>query len=410
MSSFAFGTYRVSDQNPLHIQALKEALYSGVKLIDTSSNYTDGGAERAIAKALGSIEDEYRDVEIVSKFGYIQGTNMLLHKENSFEEVVEYSPECYHSIAPSFMRDQLKRSLERLELNKIDCYLLHNPEYYIYDAVKRNIPKEERLEELYKRIYKVFVALEQEVANETIGSYGISSNSFSKESSADDFLPYEDLITLAKNAAIEAGNEKHSFTTIQLPINLLEQEGLHCAKWAKENGLRVLVNRPLNAYHEGLMFRLADYDEPTDYYQNLNELLEVCDTELLEPLFNLIEQMDANKHKFGWIGDYELFVNSQILPNIKKMIENISQEVVEALLIYIDKFLVSYRAMVAFECSISTRVQLKNVIENCEKKLQECALEFLQNQESVDFILVGMRKPSYVAETLTLKEYVNVYF
>lgn len=404
MSSFAFGTYRVSDQNPLHIQALKEALYSGIKLIDTSSNYTDGGAEKAIAKALGSIEDEYRDVEIVSKFGYIQGTNMLLHKEKPFEEVVEYSADCYHSIAPSFMRDQLNRSLERLELNKIGCYLLHNPEYYLYDAIKRNIAKEERLEELYKRIYKVFVALEQEVKNNTIGSYGISSNSFAKEGSADDFLPYEDLLTLAQNAAIEAGNEKHSFTTIQLPINLLEQEGLACAKWAKKNGLRVLVNRPLNAFRDGLMFRLADYDEPTDYYQNLNELLEVCDTELLQPLFNLVEQMDANKHKFGWIGDYDHFVNVQVIPNMRKMVENISQEIVDPLLTYIDKFLLSYRAMVAFECSISTRVQLKSIITNCEKKLQECAFEFLQKQECVDYILVGMRKPSYVAEILTLKE------
>ncbi len=404
MSSFAFGTYRISDQNPLHIEALKEALYSGIKLIDTSSNYTDGGAERAIAKALNSIENIYRDVEIVSKFGYIQGSNMLLHKDNPFEEVVEYSPECYHSIAPSFMRDQLKRSLERLELNKLDCYLLHNPEYFIYDAINKNIAKEERLEELYKRIYKVFVALEKEVQNDTIGSYGISSNSFSKEHEDEDFLPYEDLITLAKNAAIEVGNENHSFTTIQLPINLVEQEGLKCAKWAQENGLRVLVNRPLNAFRNGLMFRLADYDEPTDYYQNLNELLEVSDTELLEPLFNLVEQMDANKHKFGWIGDYELFVNSQILPNIKNMIKDIGKEAVDALLIYIDKFLVSYREMVSFECSISTRVQLKSLVAECDKKLQECAFEFLQEQECIDYILVGMRKPSYVAEIVTLKE------
>lgn len=404
MSSFAFGTYRVTDLNPLHIEALKAALYSGIKLIDTSSNYTDGGAERAIAKALNSIEDEYRDVEIVSKFGYIQGTNMLLHKENPFEEVVEYSPECYHSISPSFMRDQLQRSLERLELNKIGCYLLHNPEYFIYDALKKGIEKDEIIELIYKRIYNVFVALEQEVQNGTIGSYGISSNSFSKPTDADDFLPYEDLLILAKNAAVEAGSEVHSFTTVELPINLLEQEGLKCAEWAKENGLRVLVNRPLNAFKDSLMFRLADYDEPHEYYHNLNELLEVCDTEMLKPLFNLIEQMDENKHKFGWIGDYDMFVNSQIIPHIKKSLENISKEVLETLLIYIDKFLHSYREMVAFECSKSTRVQLKDVLGDCDKKLQECAFEFLQKQESVDYILVGMRKPSYVAEILALKE------
>ncbi|QOP40434.1 aldo/keto reductase [Sulfurimonas marina] len=404
MSSFAFGTYRVTDLNPLHIEALKEALYSGIKLIDTSSNYTDGGAERAIAKALNSIEQEYRDVEIVSKFGYIQGTNMMLHKENPFEEVVEYSPECYHSISPSFMQDQLKRSLERLQLNKIDCYLLHNPEYFLYDGLKKGLQKEEILDQMYQRIYKVFVALEKEVQNGTIGSYGISSNSFSKPENADDFLPYTDLLTLAKNAAIEAGSEQHSFTTLQLPINLLEQEGLKCATWAKENGLRVLVNRPLNAFKDSLMFRLADYDEPLDYYHNLNELLEVCDTEALKPLFNLIEQMDENKHKYGWIGDYDMFVNSQIIPHIKKTIEKLDKEVIETLLAYIDRFLVSYRDMVAYECSKATRIQLKNLLEDCDKKLQECAFEFLQNQDSIDYILVGMRKPSYVAEVLALKE------
>lgn len=404
MSSFAFGTYRVTDQNPLHIEALREALYSGIKLIDTSANYTDGGAERAIAQALNSIEQEYRDVEIVSKFGYIQGTNMSLHKETPFEDVVEYSPDCYHSIAPSFMQDQLQRSLQRLQLNKIGCYLLHNPEYFLFDAIKKGIDKEDMLDQMYKRIYKVFVALEQEVNNGTIGSYGISSNSFSKPESAEDFLPYEDLVTLAKNAAIEAGNKEHSFSTVQLPINLLEQEGLKCAAWAKANGLRVLVNRPLNAFTDGLMFRLAEYEEPSDYYTNLNELLEVCDTQTLESLFNLVEQMDANKHKFGWIGDYELFVNTQILPHIKKAIENLDKTLLGALLEYVDKFLLSYRDMVAYECSKSTKIQLKSTLENCEKKLQECALEFLQKQKNVDYILIGMRKPSYVAGVLALKE------
>lgn len=403
MSSFAFGTYRITDLNPLHVEALKTALYSGVKLIDTSSNYTDGGAERAIAKALNSVEEEYRDVEIVSKFGYIQGSNMLLHKEKPFEEVVEYAPECYHSIAPSFMKDQLQRSLERLELNKLGCYLLHNPEYFIYDALKKGIAKDEIIELMYKRIYNVFVALEQEVQQGNIDSYGISSNSFSKPADADDFLPYEDLLTLAKNAAIEAGSELHSFTTIELPINLLEREGLKCAAWAKDNGLRVLANRPLNAFKDSLMFRLADYNEPSDYFNNLNELLEITDTEMLRSLFNLVEQMDENKHKFGWIGDYDMFVNSQIIPHIKKSIENVSKETVETLLVYVEKFLVSYREMVAYECSKSTRVQLKDLVGGCDKTLQECALEFLQQQKSVDYILVGMRKPSYVAEILALK-------
>jgi len=84
MSNFAFGTYRITDQNPQHIQALREAIDSGIKMIDTSSNYMDGAAERAIAIAFREFNDNVKEqVEIVSKYGYIQGSNMDLHKEES---------------------------------------------------------------------------------------------------------------------------------------------------------------------------------------------------------------------------------------------------------------------------------------------------------------------------------------
>jgi len=300
MSNFAFGTYRISDLNPTHIESLKEAIASGIKMIDTSSNYMDGGAERAIALAFREYEDEKNKIEVVSKFGYIQGTNLLAHKEEPVEDVVEFSEDCYHSISSSFLHKQLSESLDRLERDYLDCYLIHNPEYYIIDAIQKCIDKDERLDEMYRRIEEAFVGLEKEIKKGRIGSYGISSNSFSKETTDEEFLPYEDLITLAENASSNVGNEKHSFTTIELPINILEQEGLKCAAWAKKNGIRILANRPLNAQYNNLMYRLAEYDESQEYYHHLNELMDLCDNDRLRPLFNLLEQLDASKHKFGW--------------------------------------------------------------------------------------------------------------
>ena len=404
MSNFAFGTYRITDQNPTHILALREAINSGIKLIDTSSNYMDGAAERAIALALQGVdEDKRKNVEILSKFGYIQGSNLIKHKEEAFEDVVEYSETCYHSISASFMRSQLLDSLLRLEMKKIDCYLLHNPEYYIYNALQKGIDKDEMLDTMFDRIYDVFVALEEEVKKGTIGSYGISSNSFSKANSDSEFLPYEDLITLAIKASEYVGNKDHSFSTIELPINILEREGLKCASWAKKNGLRVLVNRPLNAQSNNLMYRLADYEESTEYYHHLNELLDVCDNTLLKPLYNLIEQLDINKHKYGWIGDYDGFLYAQILPHIKKTLEKLDEQQLELMLNYIDMFLVEYRKMVAYECSKNTRVALKESFSECKSSLQECAISFLLQRENIDFILVGMRKPSYVYDIMALK-------
>ncbi|MDB2562378.1 aldo/keto reductase [Sulfurimonas sp.] len=403
MSNFAFGTYRISDQNPQHIAALKEAINSGITMIDTSSNYMDGGAERAIALAFREYDnDVLEDIEIVSKVGYIQNENMQRHQETPFDEVVEYSAVCFHSIAQTFIEDQLTHTLQRLEKSKLDCYLIHNPEYYLLDAINRGIDKDDRLDEMYKRLFDAFMTLELEVKNGRIGSYGISSNSFSKPRNSEEFLPYEDLITLAEDACAEIGNERHSFTTIQLPINILETDGLKCASWSHENGLRVLVNRPLNAQHEGLMYRLADYDESFEYYNHFNELMEVSDNEMLRPLFNLLEQLDDNKHKFGWIGDYDTFLYSEVVPHIKKALEVIDEENKSTMYNFIDMFLTEYRKMVAYECSKATRIKLKDNLAECTLSIQECALKFLMQRESIDFILVGMRKPSYVNEIMSL--------
>jgi len=404
MSNFAFGTYRISDLNPQHIEALKEAIDAGITMIDTSSNYMDGGAERAIALAFREHEDKINEVEIVSKFGYIQGSNMELHKENPFDEVVEFSDSCYHSISKSFIHSQLSESLKRLERKQLDTYLIHNPEYYLYDAIKKGLDEDSRLDEMYRRIEEAFTALELEVRAGRILSYGISSNSFSVAHNSEEFLPYEDLITLASNAAQIVGNISHSFTTIELPINMLEIEGLKCASWAKANGLRVLANRALNAKHEDLMFRLAEYEESYVYYHHFNELMEVCDNDMLRPLYTLLEQLDKSKHKFGWIGDYDSFLYAQIIPHFKKTLEVVDEQNRDTMLNFIDLYLQEYRKMVLYECSKSTRLQLKEIFSTCKSTMQECAIRFLMQRDDIDYVLVGMRKPTYVHQILSLEE------
>ncbi len=403
MAKIGFGTYRVSDRNPEHIQAIKMAVEEGVDLIDTSTNYMDGEAERAIALAFQSMPTKMIEhVEIVSKFGYMQGSTLQRVQEGeAFAEVVKFAEHIYHCISPEFMRDQLSKSLGRLNMDSLGCYLIHNPEYFVLDAMNNDLDRDETLDRMFERIGNTFVALEQEVKNGRIKSYGISSNSFAKASNDPEFLPYEDLVTIAKQAAKEAGVEKHHFTTVQLPINLLETEGLKCAAWAKKSGLRVLANRPLNAQANDLMFRLASYEEPHDYYHHLNEVLEMTDDAALKSIHNMIAQLDDVKHRFGFVGEYDQFLHVQVVPHLQTALQEIDPAVVELLAESLDLFLQEYARMVAFECTKMTKVQLKEKIEGCDKPLQECALDFLQAQESIDYILVGMRKPSYVMQVMS---------
>jgi aryl-alcohol dehydrogenase-like predicted oxidoreductase len=292
--------------------------------------------------------------------------------------------------------------LERLQKDKIECYLIESPQELLIEAVKNNIPKDDRLDAMNAKLFEAFLELEQAVGENKIDSYGISSDAFSTKHSSDYFLPYEDILTLAQDAADEIQNEKHSLTTIELPINMLEIEGLKCAAWAKENGLRVLANRPLNAQFETLMFRLADYDESNEYYHHLNELLEVTDNEILRPLYNLIEELDDSKHKFGWIGDYDTFLYAQMIPHIKTSLEVLDEQNTQTMLNFIDLFLQEYRKMVSYECSKNTKLKLKELFLDCHTSMQECALKFLMDKEEIDFIVVGMRKPSYVYEILAI--------
>ncbi len=411
MAKFAFGTYRVSDQNQAHIDTLIEAIRNGITFIDTATNYLDGGAERAIAKALRVFDEGIKEkVQIVSKFGYIQGSLLAEYKKEDSSlkkllcDVVEYSPQCYHSIKKEFVHEQLSRSLQRLESQQIEAYLIHNPEYYILDAIKNGVEKEEYLSNMFTQIYEAFLALEEEIQKGRIKSYGISSNAFAKPKDAPDFLPYEILPDLAQKAAKEVGNGQNGFQYIELPINIAEKEGLHCSFWAKEQGLKVLANRPLNAFYNGKMYRLAEYEESRDYYMYLNELLEFCDNDLLRPVYNLIEELDESVHKFGFIGDYDAFVHTQVLPHLQKALKNIDGDTKEKLVNYLELFLTEYREMVAYESAKKTKRELGFLFKGCDETMQHCALKYLLRQESIDYVLVGARRIRYLYDLLTIEE------
>ncbi len=374
MANIAFGTQRISQHNPQHIQALKEAIKSGITMIDTSISYMDGDAHKAIALAFREFGDDVIDnIEIVTKFD------------------VNSDP-----------TEALERSLKNLELDYIDCFMIENPEAILFKLLEDGTNKDDRLDEMNRVIFDTFLECESLVKSEKIKSYGISSESFSCLHSDDKFLPYEDLIILAENAADELKNKQHSFTTIELPINLVEKEGLVFASWAKSNNLRVIANRPLNALANNQVYRLADYDESAEYYHHLNELLDVTDNDELKPLYNLIDQLDESKHKFGWIGDYETFLYTNAIPHIQKCLKAMDEQNAQTILTIIDMFLSEYKKMVKYECAKKTKTALEEEFKGCKQSMQICALSYLLNNDDVDYIAVGMRKSSYVDEVMSL--------
>jgi aryl-alcohol dehydrogenase-like predicted oxidoreductase len=175
---------------------------------------------------------------------------------------VEYSQGLEHCIHPEFVEDQLTRSLKRLNLETLDGYLLHNPEYYLGWAAKNGLLLEDARREYYRRIRDAFEHLEKEVARGRIRYYGISSNTFVAAANDPEFTCLQTAWEMA-----EAVSADHHFGIVQMPFNLLETgavlehnqpTGQSALAFAAEKGLGVLINRPLNAFAANRLCRLAD--------------------------------------------------------------------------------------------------------------------------------------------------------
>ncbi|MDT3695014.1 MAG: aldo/keto reductase [Ignavibacterium sp.] len=287
VSICGFGGYRIDNEVLQHKNALELALTSGINLVDTSSNYSDGGSEILVGKVLNRLVLEniidLGNIVVVSKGGYLQGSNLKLAIDRElsgkpFNEVVKCGQDLWHCISPDFLENQITLSLQRLNLKKIDVYLLHNPEYFLTYSIISDSNRRER--EFYRRIKSAFIHLEKEVDNGRISYFGISSNTFAEKQSKQNFISLERVVEIAN----EISDNNH-FAVVQFPMNLIENGGLNILNQenqsktfldtAAENNLGVLVNRPLNAINKNKLIRLADYSVTED--RNEQEIFNLID-------------------------------------------------------------------------------------------------------------------------------------
>jgi aryl-alcohol dehydrogenase-like predicted oxidoreductase len=283
VSPVGFGGYRVRVDSPLHRRALADALRGGVNLVDTSTNYGDGRSEQLVGEVFGNLvqrgEIRREHVVVVSKAGYIQGSNLqrVQSRGTAYEDVVQMRDDLWHCIHPEFLLDQLEESRGRLGLQHIDVLLLHNPEYALADADRRGVQRAEAVETYEARLLRAFEALEEAVSKGTIGAYGMSSNGFVEGPGSARSNSLHRALELARRA----GGDDHHFAVAQMPGNLFELGAAEVMfetpagprsplQIAADADVGVLFNRPLNAFvaagGRSRLVRLADpgRDEVTE--------------------------------------------------------------------------------------------------------------------------------------------------
>jgi len=242
IASVGVGTYvpePYKEQNYLfsYEDALLEALKQGSNLIDTAINYRYQTSEREIAKALKMAFDQgiaKRDeVVIASKGGFIPmdfpfpepyqwiQTTMIDGGLTSADEIVADQ----HCLSPEFLKWSLEQSRKNLDLETIDIYYLHNPEFQL-----GYVP----YETLMERIKGAFALYERAADEGKIRYYGVASwNAFVFAPEHQEYIRLSDLVGLAR----EVGGENHRFRYVQMPYNLAKPHAFNFSNQPLEDGL-----------------------------------------------------------------------------------------------------------------------------------------------------------------------------
>ena len=465
-SKIGYGAYRVHNQSEEHAETLKAAIERGCNLIDTSSNYTDGGSETLIGHVLDDLVDEGKiqrgEIVIVSKVGYMQGQNLGQAQEreaggNLWEEVVKYMEGCWHCIHPDFLVDQWTRSTDRLGLETIDVYLLHNPEYFLSNAKKRasSTPPDAIRDAFYDRIYRAFVQMERFVIDGKIRYYGISSNTFSLPTDDFDHVSLTRVYDTASRAAEAVhGNPSTShFRVLQLPYNLLEHgaftevnnevsgENVTVLEAAKALEIGVLANRPLNGFKNNRMTRLAQYayDPNADYPADISHaegILVQIERTLAETLkswgiFDLVHDQvnlnlfyDVAQQLGGFMlrvqnrEHWDQILQQHLIPQINAYLRQTTstcpdehQAEWEALL---SRYVDGLNLLFPTVTEIFNRVEAEKVepiqqaleqhLSNDEKRLtlSQKALNFVTSSPGASVVLNGMKREEYVPDAMDI--------
>ncbi len=265
VSSVALGTYlgdSDEDTDALYREAARYAFAHGVNLIDTAINYRCQRSERVIGSVLQELissGDLRRDeVVLCTKAGYIplDGTPPASREEYDAYVRREYfdtgvlRPEDVvgggHSLSPTFLMDQLHRSMRNLGVQGIDYFYVHNPEQQLSVVTPQ---------ELFVRLRAAFETLELCVSRGEIGAYGCATwNGLRLPAGSHGHLSLYELAA----AATQVAGSDHHFRIVQLPINLTMSEAVrvstqrdargrlvHVIDAAAELGIDLVVSAPL---------------------------------------------------------------------------------------------------------------------------------------------------------------------
>ena len=229
VSSLGLGTYLGRDDqadDDRYQEAILYALGHGVNVLDTAINYRAQRSERLIGHCLRQLASLglTRDQLVLStKAGYLPFDGAVPQDGEAYlrrvyldsglapaAEVVDGR----HCLAPSYLRDQLTRSLRNLGVASVDIFYLHNPESQLGTVARP---------EFLRRMRAAFALGEELVQAGLIGRYGCATWGGFRVAPTD---PGHLSLAELHGLATELAGDGHHFRVVQLPVNLAMTEAI----------------------------------------------------------------------------------------------------------------------------------------------------------------------------------------
>jgi aryl-alcohol dehydrogenase-like predicted oxidoreductase len=229
LSSIGIGTYLGQPDEATdraYTAAIVAAVEGGINVIDSAINYRYQKSERSIGAALRELHDKgfaREEIFLSTKGGYITPDAAEPGDPRAYFEREYLQPGVLraedvaagcHAMSPSFLANQLDRSLKNLGVDCVDLYYVHNPETQLGEVSR---------EEFLRRLRDAFTFLESAVAAGKIRFYGLATwNGFRQPAEAQDHLSLSEV----EQAARDVAGAAHHFRFVQLPFNLAMTEAL----------------------------------------------------------------------------------------------------------------------------------------------------------------------------------------
>ncbi|WP_142855973.1 aldo/keto reductase [Salinigranum halophilum] len=260
VSSLGLGTYLGDATDAVDARyhdALVAAFESGVNLVDTAVNYRCQRAERVVGRALADADVDRDEVVVTTKGGFVP-----------FDGTPPEDPSAYvrreflqtgllaagelargsHALSPAYLDAMLDRSLSNLDLDRVDCYYVHNPETQLHARSRAAV---------YDLLEAAFERLERRRADGDVGAYGVATwSAFRVPPDHDQYLSLAEVVARAAAAADAVGADESGLAAIQLPFNVAMADaftraahgpdhGQSALEYAHEQGLHVFTSASL---------------------------------------------------------------------------------------------------------------------------------------------------------------------